>query len=83
MHLWSQATVDIHHAALSSLFRPLRLRSPGVSIPSFPGIADNNDGSATNDAADKHPRPFVFDVFAELPKPLRRYAPSKSEHLSP
>jgi hypothetical protein len=29
MHLWSQATVDIHHAALSSLLRPLRLRPPG------------------------------------------------------
>jgi len=38
MHLWSQATVNIHHAALSSLLRPLRL-PPGVSIPSLPGVS--------------------------------------------
>jgi hypothetical protein len=39
MHLWSQATVDVHHAALSSLLRQLRLRPPPrVSIPSFRGV---------------------------------------------
>jgi hypothetical protein len=38
LHLWSQPTVDIHHAALSSLLRPLRLL-PWVSIPSFPRVS--------------------------------------------
>ena len=33
----SQATVEIHHAALSSLPQPLRL-PPRVSIASFPGV---------------------------------------------
>jgi hypothetical protein len=37
MHLWSQDTVDIYHAALSSLLRPFRLR-PRV-IPSFPSVS--------------------------------------------
>jgi hypothetical protein len=30
-----------------------------------PEIADSNDGRAVDDVADKRPRPFVFDVFAE------------------
>ena len=36
MHLTSQATVDLYHAALSLLLRLLRLR-PRTSVPSFPG----------------------------------------------
>src|SRR5947209_20019689 len=32
MHLQSQATVDIHHAALSLLPRPLRLRSTSAGF---------------------------------------------------
>jgi hypothetical protein len=35
MHLWSQVTVDICHATLPPLPRPLQLR-PRVSIPKFP-----------------------------------------------
>src|SRR5271170_5101513 len=30
-----------------------------------PEIADSNDGRAVDDETDKHPRPFVFDVFVE------------------
>jgi hypothetical protein len=41
MHLWSQPTVDIHHAALSSLLRRLQL-APWVSIPSFPGFTSTS-----------------------------------------
>src|SRR2546429_614072 len=32
MQLRSQATIEIHHAALSSLPRPLRLRPPGSAL---------------------------------------------------
>jgi hypothetical protein len=31
----------------------------------LPEIADSIDGRAVDDATDKHPRPLVFDVFAE------------------
>jgi len=48
MHLLSQATVDIHHAALSLLPRLLRLRAPLASIPSFPRGTTGFTSTSTN-----------------------------------
>ena len=56
-----------------------------------PEIADSDDGRAVDDATDKRPRPFVFDVFAEdddepvndgqLPAKRRRRASSASSSV--
>ena len=41
------------------------LNTTSDAYSASPEIADSNDGRAVDEVADKRPRPFVFDVFAE------------------